>query len=170
MPHNDRLRAEFPEYVRDAPGSLALAASRPDSRHRDDGLRRRQHRRVDVERRKRHAVCFDPPASCIDVREADIGVGEYHFVHVAGIEQHIQFGLGVDRYAFGIERAGEFRGIPPVLDVRNLCSGEREDVEFGPVAKAAVEDMEVASRSSHDHEVSAHRNLCSASVPRVSYL
>ncbi len=37
--HHDRLLAKLPEYVRDAPRGLALAAARPDRGHGDHGLR-----------------------------------------------------------------------------------------------------------------------------------
>ena len=40
-------------------------------------------------------------AALVDVREADVGIGEHHLVDSAGSEQVVQFGLGVDRDAGG---------------------------------------------------------------------
>jgi len=62
----------------------------------------------------------------------------------------LEIRFGQNRDALRIQRAGQRRGVLPVVDVRNLRGGEGDDVVAGIAAIDDVEIVEIAPGGAHD--------------------
>ena len=80
----------------------------------------------------------------------DVGVGEDRQVDSFALDELDDVGLGNDRDPVGIERAGQLRGITPVVDVRDLGGGEGDYAIRRIVAKHDVDVVEVTTRCAED--------------------
>ena len=80
----------------------------------------------------------------------DVGVGEDRQVDSFALDELDDVGLGNDRDPVGIERAGQLRGISPVVDVRDLGGGEGDYAIRRIVAKHDVDVVEVTTRCAED--------------------
>ena len=61
-----------------------------------------------------------------------------------------QVAFGVDRDAGWITRAGQLSGIGTTLDIRDLGSGEGNNIVVGVIPKEHVEVVEIAPCGAHD--------------------
>jgi hypothetical protein len=81
-----------------------------------------------------------------------LAVGEDDEVDGHLADELLQLGLGDDRDAGGIRRAGELGRVAPTGDARDLGGGEGHDLDGRVVTVDDVEVMEVATRRAHDHD------------------
>ncbi len=159
VPDRDRPLAELPQDIGDAPRNLALAAAGPDGGDRDDRLFGREHRCVDVEGREPGPEFLDESPALIDVVETDVRVSEYDLADVLLRQERAQFLLGDDRYAVRVGCSGQFGGVAPVFDMRDLCRREGNNLDLRIVPVTAIEHVEVATRGPHDNQPTLHGRL-----------
>ncbi len=86
----------------------------------------------------------------------DIGICEDHIVHAQVDDQSRELVFFVDRDAVRVAAPGELGWIRSVVDVGDLCRGERDDFYSGIVAIHDVEVVEVAAGGPHDQDTTQH--------------
>jgi len=84
-----------------------------------------------------------------------VAVGEDDPVDLLAGEDLLQLGLRDDVDAVRVERPGELRRVPTVIDPGNLGGREGDNLDAGVVAVDDVEVVEVAPGGAHDHDLCA---------------
>jgi hypothetical protein len=88
----------------------------------------------------------------------EVRVGEHHLGDVVLGDQPLELGLGADRDAARVARAGQRGREDAVVDAGDLRCGERHHAAGRIVPVDGREHVEVPTAGTHDHDV-AHRVL-----------
>ena len=153
--HDGGAQAAYSQFARQPAAHRRLAAAGAHRRYRDHRHARRDHGALRAEQREIGPGGERARSDVHDFGMGEIAVGEHDLFHLARADQRLEFRLGHDRNALGIERAGERGRIAASGDAGNLGRGKRHDLERRIVAIDDVEVVEIAAGRADDHDARA---------------
>ena len=150
--HDDDAQSACGEVGDDAATGLALAGAGARGHHRNHRLRAPEHGRIRPREQEIGTGRVHHRARRHHFRVGDVAVGEHALIDVQLADQLRQVGLGMNRNAFGVARAGEFRRIAAIVDVGDLCGGEGDHAHRRIVATAHVEVVKIPACGAEDDQ------------------
>src|SRR4029450_9383787 len=144
------------ERLGDRARRLALARTRPHGADGDDRNGGRQHRLARAEQHEVGAGRERLAGLVHHVLVAHVRVAEDDVVDALVLDQLRELALVVDRDPVRVALAGEAGWIPPIVDERDLCRGEGDDLVAAVAAVSDVEVVEVAPGGSPDEDTTRH--------------
>ncbi len=164
MAYYSNAHALTAKQGKNLPRGRALARAGPYGHNRDNGLRRPQHRGLDVKCLERRAGLLHIAPAFINIVTRYVTVREYDLINFVLFDETFEVGLRLDGNAVRVAFACKHRRVNPVLDVGNLRCRESRHADVIAAAIRGVEDMKILAGGTHDNNAFCHIYLFGSGV------
>ncbi len=94
-----------------------------------------------------------------------VTVGEDNLLNLQIVDQFYQFGFGVDRNTFGVQRTGQRSRVAAAFNIGDLRCSKSHNLVFLVIAEIHIEVVEIAPGGAHDESTDGH-----TAAPFVKYV